>query len=41
MSFNLQTAKNAAITTAMVLAVIWAVRRTAIGKTIVTKALAG
>jgi len=41
MSFNLSTLKNAAVTTAMVLAVVWAIRRTAIGKQIVATALAG
>ena len=41
MKFNLDTLKNAAITTVMVLGVIWAVRRTTIGQTVVNKALAG
>lgn len=38
---NLNTVKNAAITTALVLGVIWVIRRTAIGQTVVTKALTG
>ena len=38
---NLSTVKNAAITTALVLGVIWAIRRTAIGQKVVTAALAG
>lgn len=41
MKFDLNTAKNALITTGMVLAVVWAIRRTTIGQTVVTKALAG
>lgn len=41
MKFNLDTAKAALVTTATVLAVVWAIRRTAIGQSVVNKALAG
>lgn len=41
MSFSIATAKNAAITTALVLLTIYVVRRTTIGQSVVTKALAG
>ena len=41
MSLNLSSIKNAVITTAVVLAVIYAVRQTDAGKSLVTKALAG
>lgn len=41
MSFSLATLKNAAITTAMVLAVIYAVRQVKVGDDLVKKALAG
>lgn len=41
MKFNLDTVKNAAITTALVLGTVWLIRRTTIGQTVVTKALAG
>jgi hypothetical protein len=37
----MSTLKNALITTAMVLATVYVVRRTAIGQTVVNKALAG
>lgn len=41
MKFNLDTAKNALVTTAVVLAVIYAVRRVDAGKKLVATALAG
>lgn len=41
MSFNLHTVKNAAITAAATLAVIWVVRRTAIGQKVTDTALKG
>lgn len=41
MKLNLDTIKNAVVTTAVVLAVVYAVRQTEFGKSIVTKALAG
>lgn len=41
MKFDLNTAKNAMLTTALVLGVIWAIRRTTIGKSVVATALAG
>jgi hypothetical protein len=41
MSFSLNTVKNAVITTAMVLAVVYVVRQVKIGDDLVKKALAG
>lgn len=41
MKFDLNTAKNALTTTAVVLLVIYAVRRTTVGQKLVTTALAG
>jgi hypothetical protein len=39
-AMNMTTVKNAVMTTAMVLAVIFALRQTTFGKTLTTKALA-
>lgn len=41
MSFSMATAKNAVITTAVTLAVIYALRKVSVTKPLVDKALAG